>query len=170
VAVLPGIATVLIFMHLVLVQLLGMSVPPKVEKEWVEDSSAKQATKFFPNFMLRELMAWYVALGVLGALAALFPWNLGVKADPFASAPAGIKPEWYFLFMFQTLKMIPSKVWLVDGEVLGVLAFGLAGGLWVLLPFFAGIQPAKTRNWITGVGAFALAYILAMSAYGYLAQ
>ena len=28
-------------------------------------------------------MAWYVALGVLGALAAIFPWDLGVKADPF---------------------------------------------------------------------------------------
>ena len=66
--------------------------------------------KFFPNFALRELMAWYVALGVLGALAAIFPWDLGVKADPFVSAPAGIKPEWYFLFMFQTLKVIPSKV------------------------------------------------------------
>ena len=55
-------------------------------------------------------MAWYVALGVFGALAAIFPWDLGVKADPFISAPAGIKPEWYFLFMFQTLKLIPSKV------------------------------------------------------------
>ncbi len=170
VAVLPGLATVLIFAHLLLVQLLGMSVPPKVEKKWIENPSVKQATKFFPNFMLRELMAWYVALGVLGALAALFPWNLGVKADPFASAPAGIKPEWYFLFMFQTLKLIPSKVWFVDGEVLGVVAFGLAAALWVLLPFLAGNQPAKTKNWITGVGAFALAYILAMSTYGYLAQ
>ena len=29
--------------------------------------------KFFPNFALRELMAWYVALAVLGALAASLP-------------------------------------------------------------------------------------------------
>ncbi|MBZ5589909.1 MAG: hypothetical protein LAO05_15240, partial [Acidobacteriia bacterium] len=63
-------------------------------------------------------MAWYIALGVLGALAALSPWGLGTKADPFTSAPAGIKPEWYFLFMFQTLKLIPAKLWFVEGEVL----------------------------------------------------
>ena len=109
--------------------------------------------KFFPNFMLRELMAWYVALGVLGALAAVFPWNLGVKADPFVSAPAGIKPEWYFLFMFQTLKLIPSKVWFIDGEVLGVLAFGLVGLLWLLLPFFESDQPSHMKRWITGLAS-----------------
>ena len=59
-----------------------------------------------------------------------------MKADPFMSAPAGIKPEWYFLFMFQTLKLIPAKVWFIDGEVLGVLVFGVVGLMWLLLPFF----------------------------------
>ena len=34
VAVLPGITTLLILVHLALVQRLGMSVPPKVEAEW----------------------------------------------------------------------------------------------------------------------------------------
>ena len=145
VAVLPGLATVLILLHLLLVQRLGISVPPKLEAQWTANPSAKREMKFFPNFMLRELMAWYVALGVLGALAAIFPWNLGVKADPFVSAPAGIKPEWYFLFMFQTLKLIPSKVWFIDGEVLGVLAFGLVGLLWLLLPFFESDQPSRTK-------------------------
>ena len=109
VAVLPGLATSLILVHLLLVQRLGISVHPNLEEEWIMNPSAKREMKFFPNFLLRELMAWYVALGVLRALAAIFPWNLGVKADPFASAPAGIKPEWYFLFMFQTLKIIPPK-------------------------------------------------------------
>ena len=40
----------------------------------------------------------------LGALAAIFPWELGEKADPFSSAPIGIRPEWYFLAEFYTLK------------------------------------------------------------------
>src|SRR6516164_5190112 len=84
----------------------------------------------------KPLMVWYVALGVLGALAAIFPWNLGVKADPFAPAPAGIKPEWYFLFMFQTLKLIPPKVWFIDGEVVGILAFGAVALTFLVLPFF----------------------------------
>jgi cytochrome b6 len=170
VAVLPGAATVLILMHLLLVQRLGMSIPPKLEAEWTANPSAKREMKFFPNFLLRELMAWYVALGVLGALAALFPWNLGVKADPFVSAPAGIKPEWYFLFMFQTLKLIPPRVWFIDGEVLGVLAFGLVGMLWLLLPFFESDQSSRTKRSITGLAVFALAYVAGMSVYGFLAK
>src|SRR6516164_7982124 len=170
VAVLPGITTVLILVHLLLVQRLGMSVPPKLEMQWTTNPSAKREMKFFPNFALRELMAWYIALGVLGALAAIFPWNLGVKADPFAPAPAGIKPEWYFLFMFQTLKLIPSKVWIIDGEILGVLVFGLAGVLWLLLPVFESDRPTQTKRWITALGIFALVYMVGMSIYGHLAK
>jgi len=170
VAVLPGLATLLIFVHLLLVQRLGISVPPKLEVEWTVNPAAKREMKFFPNFMLRELMAWYMALGVLGALAAVFPWNLGVKADPFMPAPAGIKPEWYFLFMFQTLKLIPPKLWLIDGEVVGVLVFGLVGLLWLLLPFFESDQPSRPKQWITGLAVFALAYMAGMSLYGHLAK
>ena len=87
VAVLPAVVTVLIAIHLFFVQRQGMSVPPKVEEQWAENPSLRREMKFFPNFLLRELMAWYVAIGALGALAALFPWDLGVKADPFALGP-----------------------------------------------------------------------------------
>jgi cytochrome b6 len=170
IAVLPGLATLMVLVHLLLVQQLGISVPPKLEMEWTANPSSKREMKFFPNFALRELMAWYIALGVLGALAAIFPWNLGVKADPFVPAPAGIKPEWYFLFMFQTLKLIPSKVWLIDGEVLGVLGFGLIGFLWLLLPFFESDHPSRTKQWITGLAVFGLAYMVGMSVYGHLAK
>jgi quinol-cytochrome oxidoreductase complex cytochrome b subunit len=170
VAVLPGLVTVLILLHLLLVQRLGISIPPKLEVQWTANPAAKREMKFFPNFMLRELMAWYVALGVLGALAAVFPWNLGVKADPFVPAPAGIKPEWYFLFMFQTLKLIPPKVWFIDGEVLGVLVFGLIGLLWLLLPFLESQHPSRPNRWITGLAIFALAYMAGMSVYGHLAK
>ena len=170
VAVLPGLATVFLLLHLALVQRLGISVPPKLELHWNADPSAKQEMRFFPNFLLREMMAWYFALGVLGVLAAVFPWNLGVKADPFVPAPAGIKPEWYFLFMFQTLKLIPPKVWLFDGEVIGVLAFGVIGLFWIVLPFFEGDRPSRMKAWITGVAIFAFTYVAGMSVYGHLAK
>ncbi len=170
VAVLPGLATLFIGLHLLLVQRFGISVPPSLEAEWQALPPEKREIHFFPNFLLRELMAWYVALGVLGALAALFPWNLGTKADPFSSAPAGIRPEWYFMFMFQTLKKIPAKVWLVDGEVVGILVFGIAGLLWLLLPFFDQAGRGRGRKIIMGVGIFALSYIIAMTTYGYLAK
>jgi cytochrome b6 len=170
VALLPGITTLLVLVHLLLVQKFGMSVPPGVEEKWKAAPAAAKGMKFFPNFFLRELMAWYIALGVLGALAALSPWGLGAKADPFAPAPAGIRPEWYFLFMFQTLKLIPAKVWFLDGELLGILLFGAAGLVWILLPFFDRAGRGRGRRFILGAGVFALAYILVMTVYGYVAK
>jgi cytochrome b6 len=95
-----------------------MSVPPKLEvRNGRENPSAKREMKFFPNFYAAGDDGLVRGPGGVGRSGSIFPWNLGVKADPFVSAPAGIKPEWYFLFMFQTLKLIPSKVWFVDGEV-----------------------------------------------------
>src|SRR6516225_2416539 len=170
VAVLPSLTTLLILIHLVLVQYFGMSVPPGVEARWKTSPGEARDMKFFPNFFLRELMAWYIALGVLGALAAILPWELGTKADPFAPAPAGIRPEWYFMFMFQTLKKIPAKVWFADGEVVSILVFGLAGLVWTLLPFFDQAGRGRGRRFIMGVGVFALTYVLAMTFYGYLAK
>jgi cytochrome b6 len=170
VALLPGITTLLLLLHVALIQRLGMSAPPSVEKEWKDKPEKKRSMPFFPNFLLREMMAWYVALGLLGALAALSPWDLGTKADPFAAAPAGIKPEWYFLFMFQTLKMIPAKVLSIDGELLGIMVFSLAGLLWVLLPFFDKEGSRRHARWTMGAITFALAYIVAMTIYGYYAK
>ena len=63
---------------------------------------------FVPDFLLRDLFGWAVALAVLASLAAYFPWELGEKADPFAPAFADIKPEWFFMFMFQILKWVPG--------------------------------------------------------------
>ena len=170
VAVLPGLTTVLILLHLALVQRFGMSLPPSVEAQWKAAPEKVREMKFFPSFFLREMVAWYIALGVLGALAALWPWELGTKADSFAPAPQGIKPEWYFMFMFQTLKLIPSKIWHLDGEVIGILLFGIAAGIWVLLPFFDSESKKRGRKIVLGAGVFALSYIVAMTTYGYLAK
>ncbi len=89
---------------------------------------------FFPNFLLRDLLLWLIVLNVLAILAVFFPSELGTKADAFAPAPAGIRPEWYFLFMFQTLKYFPAHVLFLEGEILGVLLFGIAGILWTFVP------------------------------------
>ena len=171
VAVLPGLTALLLVIHLALVQYFGMSVPPRVEARWKAFPNESRQMKFFPNFFLRELMAWYITLGVLGALAAILPWELGTKADPFASAPAGIRPEWYFMFMFQTLKEIPAKVWIVDGEIVGIFVFGLAGALWMFLPFFDSLSTGRgSRKFIMGAAIFALCYVIAMTTYGYMAK
>jgi len=169
VALLPGITTLLIGVHLALIQRQGMSVPRSVEKEWWEHPEQKREMRFFPNFFLREMIAWYIGLAVLGALAAFLPWELGAKADPFAPAPAGIKPEWYFLSVFQTLKFIPAKLWFLDGELVGIILFGAAAAAWTLLPFFEG-QSEKRRKVVTGVGVLVVSYIVVMTFYAYFAK
>jgi quinol-cytochrome oxidoreductase complex cytochrome b subunit len=72
--------------------------------------------------------------------------------------------------MFQTLKLIPSKVWIIDGEVLGVLGCSLAGLLWLLLPFFESDKAPRSKVWITGLTVFALVYVIGMTVYGYVAN
>src|SRR6266545_4786736 len=163
VAVLPATATVLIAVHVLLVQLHGMSVPPGLARQPVKKM------KFVPNFLLRDLIGWILAIGVLAALAALFPWELGEKADAFAPAPAGIKPEWYFLFMFQTLKLIPAKILSFDGEGLGVLAFGFAGALLFIVPFIDKSPENPRRRLIFKLaGVVALLYLVVMTIVGYV--
>ena len=168
VAVLPGLATLCLVVHLVLIQKFGMSSPPRVEKEYQRRRTPIPQMPFFPNFFLRELMAWYGALGVLAALAALFPWELGEKADPFASAPAGIRPEWYFLAPFYTLKLIPSHVWFFEGELLGLFGFGVLAIWWVTLPFWGTNREGVDRKrWVTALGLALLVYLISFSLLGY---
>lgn len=163
VAVLPATATVFLAIHVLLVQLHGMSVPPSIEKQNV------RKMKFIPNFLLRDLIGWILAIGVLAALAALFPWELGEKADPFAPAPAGIKPEWYFLFMFQTLKLLPAKILGLDGEVLGIMAFNIVALLLFIVPFIDRGPENRTRRLAFNViGVVALLYIVVMTVVGYV--
>src|SRR5262249_43560532 len=121
-----------------------------------------------PNFLLRDLIGWTLAVGVLAALAAIFPWELGEKADAFASAPAGIRPEWYFLFMFQTLKFIPAKILTIDGEVVGILAFAIGGLFWVIVPFIDKSPTSRMSRVFTGLGIVVVLYIIGMTIYGYL--
>ena len=159
VAVLPALTTALIAGHLMLVQLHGMSIPPGSEGKDLK------VVKFFPSFFMRELIGWILAIGLLAALAAVFPWELGEKADAFAPAPAGIRPEWYFVFMFQTLKFIPAKLLSFDGEVVGILVFALGGLLWMLVPFLD--RSDKHRRILTVVGALVVIYIVVLTVIGF---
>jgi cytochrome b6 len=166
VAVLPLLTTGILGLHLFLVQKQGMSVPPEIERS----GQPTPSMPFVPNFLLRDLVGWLSALAVLGALAAYFPWELGVKADPFAPAPAGIRPEWYFMYMFQTLKYIPAKIGPLDGEMVGVLGFGLGGLFLFLVPFLdrktARGEESPLFFWL-GIGV--VIYIVVLSVLGYVA-
>lgn len=167
VAFLPAIAGLLVAAHVLLIQRFGMSVPPGTEAAWKAKPLREREIRFFPNFLLRELMAWYAALAVLGGLAAYAPWSLGTKADLFASAPAGIKPEWYFLFMFQTLRILPAKFGPIPGDLVGLLGFGAAFAVWTLLPFIDTGNSPRRRHFLIGAGVFVVAYVTAMTLIGH---
>jgi cytochrome b6 len=164
VAVFPGIFTLLLGIHLILVQRQGMSEPLGME-----GAPDQKTMPFFPNFLLRDILLWLIVLNLLAVLAVFFPWELGKKADPFAPAPAGIKPEWYFLFMFQSLKFIPAKVFFMDGEILGILLFGGAGLLWLLVPFWDRKSSRGIQNrFISYIGIFVIFYILFFTILGWI--
>ncbi|MGQ9494854.1 MAG: cytochrome b [Thermoanaerobaculaceae bacterium] len=161
VAVLPMLSTFLILLHLAFIQRQGIHVP--------KEQKNLPPRPFFPNFILREFMVWLVGLALLGALAAFFPWELGQKADLFAPAPAGIKPEWYFLFMFETLKLLPAEVTGIEGEILGLAAFTLGGLFWFLAPLWDRKRAEGQKSPLAqAVGWLVLLYIVSFTALSYL--
>lgn len=168
VVILPLATILLLGLHLYLVQKHGMSIPPGTAAK-AGGAHNVPTMPFVPHFLLRDMVGWYIALGLLAALAALFPWELGHKADPFGSAPAGIKPEWYFLFMFQTLKKLPAHILGMEGEVLGVLFFGLCGLVVLLLPFLdTKAAEGRPRRILNSLAVFAVIGFIVMTFWGLL--
>jgi quinol-cytochrome oxidoreductase complex cytochrome b subunit len=131
VIVLPVALLLLLGVHLLLVQLHGMSEP----KDFSKNANKDSYEPFFPNFVLKDMMVWLLVLNALATLAVIFPWGLGPQADAFAPAPVGIKPEWYFLGMFQFLKILPSHIGFIEGEIFGLLVFFFIGLIFVMVPF-----------------------------------
>jgi len=165
VAILPAITTVLVGVHLLLVQLKGMSVPPAIERE----PSQRRPMKFFPHFALRDLTGWVIALAVLASLAALFPWELGEKADPFAPAYENIRPEWYYVFMFQTLKLVPGgEIAGIEYEAIPILLFGLGAAALLAVPLLDRNVSKRGRSpFFTIAGVVTLIYMIVMTCWGY---
>ena len=64
--------------------------------------------------------------------------------------------------------MVPARVVFISGEALGVIVFGIAALLWTLLPFFDRDTRGRGGRWAAGAVVFALAYIVALTFYGYM--
>jgi len=175
VAILPALFLLTLTAHLIFVQRQGMSEP----LDWTDRKPAqKKYMKFFPHFLYRDLLVWLVALNVLALLAVIFPdgigvihWPLGDKADPFAPPPPVIRPEWYFMFAFQALKMLPAHVLFMEGELFGIIFFSLGGLIWMLIPFLdRASQENKRSKLVVWFGIFVVLFIVAMTIIGYLVE
>jgi len=157
---LPVLALLLVALHLILNQIHGSSKPIGVRE-------TGPPIPFFPNFVLRDWTTWLVTATVLAALSFGFPWGLGPKADPISPAPPGIRPEWYFWSLYETLRLVPSKVWLLTGEALVNVVLAVVLALWFFVPALdrKALQGEKSRlGQILGV--VLVAYLAAMTLLG----
>jgi quinol-cytochrome oxidoreductase complex cytochrome b subunit len=94
---------------------------------------------FYPDHVLTE---FWVAVGLLviiiiiGIIGMFSPVGIGDPADPM-DTPAHVKPEWYFLALYQLLKFIPKSAGAV-GPVIALI-------LLTLLPFIDS-KPDKSKK------------------------
>lgn len=162
VAVLPMFTTLFLAIHLLLVQILGMSKPIGLQ-------DSKKELPFFPHFLLHDALGWVIAVGILAALAAIYPWELGVKADLFAPAPPGIMPEWYFVSMFQVLKFVPATILSIEGEKVALIMFCAVGLFWLFVPFLDRKARREKRSPVfTMIGVIGLVLITGLTVYAYV--
>jgi mono/diheme cytochrome c family protein len=128
---------------------------------------------FFPDFALREALAASVFLVLLVIVASFTRAPLEPVADPAASGYVP-RPEWYFLFLFQTLRYFPGNL-----EVLGTFFLPtVALALVISAPFLDRREPRPhpllprtrpIRFWPRAVGAVVMGVIATLTIIGALA-
>jgi len=162
VVILPLVCVGLISVHLLVIQRQGMAPP-------IHGDTGRRGMPFFPNFALRDLLLWLVCLTALAMLAVTLPygprlpgmeWELGSKANPLAPAYPGIKPEWYFLWIYQLLKEFPPHLFGLEGAQICLLLVSVLMGFWAVIPWLdRTAQRGRHSPGFTDLG-FAVIYFL----------
>ena len=164
VCILPLFIIALMGVHLYLIQKQGMSVPLEVERR----GERLKELPFWPNFLFREMIVWAVLFGILLTISIFFPPSLDPTADLMSPAPEGVKPEWYFLFLFQILKIFPSKILFLPGDTLAVLLIFLFGAFLFFLPLIDNKPSARKGKIITLVAYAFILFALSMTVWSLL--
>lgn len=153
---LPMIFLGLVGFHLFCVRRIGISAPPfgdsyrpaQVPRSFHHEEHP-DGVPFHPNYTIKDLSMVFFVLALLVAITFYAPWlfippDALEPADPF-NTPEHIKPEWYFLWAYQSLKIFPS-------EFLGLASQGAAMGFLAVLPFLDRSperRPAKRPVFVT---------------------
>ncbi len=153
VVILPLCIFAFLGMHLLVVQLHGMS--KGVDKEVTVHE------KFFPDFLIKDFSLWAIVFFILFVLAitipidSFFPYPLMEPYNPLGSTPEGIKPEWYFFFIYYPMEILPFWIILVASIVLVIILF--------LVPkIFAG----TSRKTLAFLAILAFIYFVIMTVFG----
>ena len=121
--ILPALAALLIVWHVYLAR-----------------QRSKAALPVFRNTL--AVLGWFAVLMGLAILARV---PLGHMADPTDSSYVA-RPEWYFLFLFQSLKWFEGPLKMVGAVILPILAIIAL----ILVPFIdRGTMKAVRRRWGT---------------------
>lgn len=133
VLLLPPATGLLIVLHVYLVRKHGVAPAPGDE--------VRPRKKFFPEQVFRDTVAIFIAFAVLFVMAVVVRVPLEQLADPTDTTYIP-RPEWYFLFLFQTLKLFTSPLEMVGTVVLPTLAILAL----VLVPFVDRGQMRKVTE------------------------
>jgi len=112
VAVLPPLMMVLIGIHIYLVRKHGVAPAPG-------DNAPRE--RFFPKQIFKDTVGVFVAFMILFVLALTAKVPLEKLADP-TYTPLNTRPEWYFLFLFQFLKLFGGSMEAIASTVIPGLA------------------------------------------------
>ena len=155
IGVLPALSLMLVIVHVGMIMLFGSSTPPEMK--------VTGETKYFPDYLIKEMMVWLIGFAILISIAVLYPWGIG-KAYDLANPtepPSGIHPEWYFMFLFQTLKVIPE--WVV------IVGFGIVAIFWISIPWLDKRADQNKKSPIFSIiGIIAIIYMSAMTTWAYI--
>jgi ubiquinol-cytochrome c reductase cytochrome b subunit len=133
VLLLPPATLLLIAVHVFLVRKHGVAPAPGDE--------FLPKKKFYPGQVYKDTVAIFAAFAVLFTLAMIARVPLEQLADPTDTTYIP-RPEWYFLFLFQMLKLFHGPL-----EVFGsVVLPGLAVLALVLVPFIDRTQLVKVSR------------------------
>ena len=147
VLVLPLLLAGLTAVHLLFVHQQGLANPKRPEPRpgrrsrrtgtAEPDPSTERVKPFFPDYVLDEVIAWYAVMAAIVILASLFPAGLEAKADPLLT-PEHVKPEWYFLGVYELLKLVPRDVGIIAPIALVLII--------VILPLLDRNQEVRPRR------------------------
>ncbi|MBS1873750.1 MAG: cytochrome b N-terminal domain-containing protein [Acidobacteria bacterium] len=145
VLVLPLLTMLLIGAHIYLVRKHGVAPEP---------GETAPRKKFFPEQVMKDTVAIFAAFAILFTLAVVAKAPLERIADP-TDAKYIPRPEWYFLFLFQTLKLFEGPLEIVGSLVLPNLAIVAL----FLVPFIDRSAMAKLRQRTLAIGIVVLGAI-----------
>jgi ubiquinol-cytochrome c reductase cytochrome b subunit len=143
VLLLPPATIFLVGLHVYLVRKHGVAPVPG------DELAPKKM--FYPAQVFKDTIAVFIAFAVLFALAVIVRVPLEQLADPTDTSYIP-RPEWYFLFLFQTLKLFTGPLEVVGSVVLpGVAVLAL-----ILVPFIDRSRMVKVTRRIVAMSFVAL--------------